>query len=675
MAPNEMNRPTWGPLSPFPPILRRVAEGTEEPLVLVRDLVAAFRPRSRNDGDNMLRRWRELLALLQERADYRRALAGSLFKMLAERDQRSFYTETGLLPNTGFFSELRQLLARKILPSPIDTSNFLDCLRFVFTGAGVIHWLVAIPQEERDAYWHLLADEGIGSPEERFRVREQVLDAAIIIGHRVAAMGLEPELLRIVPRLNRGESPFIALCNDVTRTARLLRDSGPQARVRESDARHFDVLLDQCREAVLRAHQAAATRGTSFPLTFLLVRLQQHLERLELLLGLVGEQSDPDDRFAAAHSWRALIEQAIVTELQRNRIFRHAANLTALISLRVTENAGQTGEHYIATDRAEWLGIWRAATSAGLLIALMALIKLLGSSLHLAVLSQGLLNGGIYAGGFVIIHLCHGIIATKQPAMTAATIAATVSQTRGGLREIDRLAELVVATARSQFAAITGNVLVALPLAMAVGLTIHLYRGAPMIPPAKATALLKEIEPLGGAPFFAAIAGIWLFMAGLVSGLIDNQVAYGQVGERVACHPRLTRLMGRERAARLGAYLDHNAGGLAGNVFFGMMLGLTQAFGLATGLPLDIRHIAFSAANLGYSLTALGFRVEPLVMLRGVAGVALIGAINLAVSFSLALWVALRSRNVDFTAAAALLPELKRRLFTKPSRFFVPPDR
>ncbi|MHB8709597.1 MAG: hypothetical protein ACYC9I_12035, partial [Desulfuromonadales bacterium] len=203
-------------------------------------------------------------------------------------------------------------------------------------------------------------------------------------------------------------------------------------------------------------------------------------------------------------------------------------------------------------------------------------------------------------------------------------------------------------------------------------MAIQLQLGGHPIPADKATLLLKELDPLGGALFFAGVAGIWLFMAGLVSGYVDNQAAYSRLGERVACHPWLTRFPGRERAGRLGAYLNANAGGLAGNIFFGMMLGLTPTFGAATGLPIDIRHIAFSAANFGYALTALDFQVELFTTLRGAVGVVLIGAVNLAVSFSLALWLALRSRGIDFTAAFALLPELWRRLRTKPSRFFVP---
>jgi site-specific recombinase len=169
------------------------------------------------------------------------------------------------------------------------------------------------------------------------------------------------------------------------------------------------------------------------------------------------------------------------------------------------------------------------------------------------------------------------------------------------------------------------------------------------------------------------VAGVWLFVSGLVSGYVDNMAAYSRFGDRVARLPWLVSGIGKNRAERVGAYLNQDLGGLAGNIFFGLMLGLTPALGIALGLPLDIRHVAFASANLGYALTALDFRVDAVTILRGCAGVATIGLVNLAVSFSLALWVAMRSRGADFREIAVLLPGLWRQFKSSPKQFFVIP--
>ena len=90
------------------------------------------------------------------------------------------------------------------------------------------------------------------------------------------------------------------------------------------------------------------------------------------------------------------------------------------------------------------------------------------------------------------------------------------------------------------------------------------------------------------------------------------------------------------------------------------------------GLPLDIRHIAFSAANIGYAVATFNFVLQPSVLLSAVAGVMLIGLINLLVSFSLALWVAMRSRGVAFSSVRSLFLPLRRRLFSHPLEFLLP---
>jgi site-specific recombinase len=56
-----------------------------------------------------------------------------------------------------------------------------------------------------------------------------------------------------------------------------------------------------------------------------------------------------------------------------------------------------------------------------------------------------------------------------------------------------------------------------------------------------------------------------------------------------------------------------------------------------------------------------------------VGGVLLIGMTNLLVSFTLALWVALRSRKLKGTDALPLIPALARRFWQKPKDFFIPP--
>ena len=91
------------------------------------------------------------------------------------------------------------------------------------------------------------------------------------------------------------------------------------------------------------------------------------------------------------------------------------------------------------------------------------------------------------------------------------------------------------------------------------------------------------------------------------------------------------------------------------------------------GLPLDIRHITFAAANFAYALVALDFMISWQTWVITVLGVAAIGLTNLGVSFSLALMLALKSRGVRFRLWWPLLREILRQFRQRPRDFFWPP--
>ncbi len=185
--------------------------------------------------------------------------------------------------------------------------------------------------------------------------------------------------------------------------------------------------------------------------------------------------------------------------------------------------------------------------------------------------------------------------------------------------------------------------------------------------------LIDQVQPLGGTLFFAAIAGIWLFVAGLIVGYFDNLATYARIGERIASLRRLGAVVGLARARRIGAFVDRNLGAVMGNFLFGCMLGMTGALGSVLGLPIDVRHVTFSAANLTFALASEQYQVPAGTVLSASLGVALIALVNLTVSFTLALYVALRSRGASFAVIPSLVVHVVQRVLKKPLRLLVPP--
>ncbi|MGN7074101.1 recombinase, partial [Neisseria sp. P0001.S004] len=75
--------------------------------------------------------------------------------------------------------------------------------------------------------------------------------------------------------------------------------------------------------------------------------------------------------------------------------------------------------------------------------------------------------------------------------------------------------------------------------------------------------------------------------------------AYQNLRQRQPYNPLLRKIMSPQPRRQLAAYIHKQYGSLMGNFIFGMRLGMTGYFGQLFGLPLDIRHVAFSSANLG----------------------------------------------------------------------------
>lgn len=433
------------------------------------------------------------------------------------------------------------------------------------------------------------------------------------------------------------------------------------------------VMIEQCEDIVATIRKRIYKTGISIRLTNMMLRLDQSLQRMRILTELVADNYDKRDQ--------ALIEliQALITTASRRYSIGYLIdNNTKLLSRKVTENASRVGEHYISTDKSGYQKMFKKASIGGFIIAFMATLKILAYNLALAPMGRAFVNSMIYGLGFVFIHIVHGTVATKQPAMTAAAIASTISDGSGKKsHQLNKLSELVVDILRTQFVAIMGNIMLAIPVALIISFAWLQYTGAPMINTDKAAHLLHDLDPFHSLALpHAAIAGVYLFLSGLIAGYYDNLAVYNQIGARIQRHKLLQYLLPKTWLQRLGGFIEANLGAIMGNFLFGVFLGSTATIGYLFGLPIDIRHIAFASANLAHGLFNISANQwDWQIVFISILGVALIGMVNLMVSFSLALFVALRSKEVKFMEWSRLTKQLFSHMLTHPSDFFWPRDK
>jgi len=645
-------------------------------LDLLSALVETIRPRQGADASSALASLRELTLLLQQDPQLATSLRTYTLHLLAQRRQTSLYTDVGILSNDGFFSELQRRLIYRLLPPALDERFLVDCLEKIFPFDNDYVWLRAIPLDDWDALLDALqipasTTESVAPPDTQKTLTE-ILLAIQMLSYRISAIGIDPELIRIYSDVKAFESPFLMQNVELHRylDGYLHHLNGETTQPLE-DARHVLVMLEQCQEVVNKIRKNALRLGTSVAVTYRLVRLDQHLNRLHKLLELVDTGSVPAEQRRIGLQLGLELVEAHNRKYMVRELFADNINLLAR---NVTENASRTGEHYIAENRRQYGAMYRSAAGAGFIIGFMALFKILASYLHAAPLVEAFLFSMNYALGFMLIHVLHFTVATKQPAMTASRIAAGLHSSDGRNIDIESLTDMIVKVVRTQFVAVLGNLSVAFPVAWLLVYGYFLLTGHHFVTPDKAVHLLHDIDPFSSlALFHAAIAGVCLFLAGLISGYYDNKALYTRMSQRVVRLRWLNRLLGSERTQHLGEYLENSLGGLTGNFYFGILLGTIGTIGFLLGLPIDIRHITFSTANFAIALVGLDHSVSWQVIAISSFGVVAIGLVNLWVSFTLALFVAIRSRQIRFRQRGPLLKSLWQRLRQRPLAFFVAP--
>ena len=620
----------------------------------------------------------DLIEVLRQHPEYGDGLSSFVLKLIIEYRQIALYTDTGIMSDQGFFYSLRRLIGHRFLPLLPQEDSVVELVGYLFDRRSDGHWLANIEKEKWDELVGLLKVN-----EQHLNLvataKNSILNAIIILSYRISGIGLHPDLMESYPQMLNYSASFVAQNQEAVLYVNQYREAHeldtltdiiPEKAV---DPAPLLVMIEQCEDIVATIRKRIYKTGISIRLTNMMLRLDQSLQRMRILTELVANNYDKRDRAIIE-----LIQTLITTASHRYSIGYLIDNNTKLLSRKVTENASRVGEHYISTDKSGYQKMFRKASIGGFIIAFMATLKIVTYHLALAPMGRAFINSMIYGLGFVFIHIVHGTVATKQPAMTAAAIASTISDSSGKKsHQLNKLSELVVDILRTQFIAIMGNIMVAIPVALIISFAWLQYTGAPMINTDKAAHLLHDLDPFRSLALpHAAIAGVYLFLSGLIAGYYDNLAVYNQIGARIQRHKLLQYLLPKAWLQRLSGFIEANLGAIMGNFIFGVFLGSTATIGFLFGLPIDIRHIAFASANLAHGLFNLSSnQLDWQVVLLSVLGVLLIGMVNLIVSFSLALFVALRSKEVKFVDWSRLTKQLFSHLMTHPSDFFWPRDK
>ena len=611
-------------------------------------------------------RLRHLLGVLERNPEQQERAAQLLRRFLREVDSAALLADFGFAPRTGLWAEFAGRLRAHVLPLTPATSDLGDLFSLLFPHRRDLPWLRAIDDATLARVVAVL--DVAASSEERGRPywRIAFFDAITFLGSAIRAAGFSPGLRRRMSAELVAESPFHQLARAAERVAELGMSNDPADHPQLlQEAQYLRALLNSCRSAADSVHEHLETNGVSVDVVFDVDQLRKRCDRIDLLVTCVLAPN-PSREIVA------LIGELIVASDERRSIRALFSQHYSLLAKKVAERSAASGEHYIARDGAEYLRMLRAAIGGGAVLGLTTMAWFFIVSLPLGTFWRGFGTGLNYALSFMIIQHLHGIVATKQPAMTAPALAdklADVATPEGVGRFVDEVTHLI----RSQVAGILGNLLGVIPVVLLVQWLANLAFGKPLIGANQGAHMLGVLTLLGPTALFAAVTGVLLFASSMVAGWAENWFVWHRLDSAIEWNPRFVARLGPARARRWSAYWRKNVSTYAANLSLGLLLGLVPAIAAFFSLPIDVRHVTLGTGELFTAVGAMGTSLlRSAAFWWCVAGIAATGALNLGVSFWLAFRVALRSRDIRVADRGRIHRAIRARLWRAPFSFVLP---
>ena len=586
----------------------------------------------------------ELLVIALERIPAaQRRFQQMLNVVLTQTRGVKLFGEIGLPNDRGLLAETTDRLARKFLPEPPAMQELWMLASKIIRSVDDLAWL----GPSADPLLHRLSAAGgdAWNP-----LRDSIHDAISMISTRIAALGMA-EAFRT--RIGVGairESPLYQL----TRAA----------------PHEMPPLIEGVRQHLDVVRAALEDQGVSIDVVYSLDAIERGLSRIELLLPFVDTQDDIEPTYEI----RAVVA-AVGRGLVGGRSFMQLMNDNLrLLARKVIERAGRTGEHYVTSSKREYWTMLASAAGGGVLTLGTAAGKFFIKWGHWPLFIDGVFSSILYAGSFIIMQLLGFTLATKQPSMTAAALAGTIRD-RAGPGRLDELVRLIARIARSQFAAAMGNVGAVIVTALVFDLIFTAVTGASFLSEKDSMKVIQSFDPFGsGTIFFAALTGVLLWISSLFAGWFENWVVYRRLPEAIE-HHRWGKTLGKKRMERWARFVERQAAGFGGSIALGTMLGMVPVFGKFMGLSfLDVRHVTLSTGSLTLALNSVTIEGAGYgAFFAAAVGIMIIGLLNFGVSFTLALVVAMRARDVPRGERRTLPFAVLRFFFRNPLQFFYPP--
>lgn len=577
-----------------------------------------------------------------------------LSRTLMETSALPLFSYLGLSQEKGFAAELLERISKRVLPRVPDTQDLGEIMAWVFNQENDAIWILALSPELLDQIWKFITFDKREQIEAR--MEKAMRETLPLLALHLGSLGLSRDFMEMRHEEYVLHSPFMKLSQNILNG--------------EIDPANFKHDLIECRLRLQKILIDMEVTGVSVAMVHRVEVLGEIIDRLDVLFEILHTANSDLKRDKTVHLVASLAQK----RLDANKVLKLIDSKVHLMARTIVERAGASGEHYITTNFKEYIGMLKAASGGGVVTAGTTILKFIISSLDIPLFFQGFFSAVNYAGSFLLMQACHFSLASKQPSMTASALANKLIhlKSREGLFEF---VQEVMRITRSQFAAAVGNLGMVIPVAFILDFIFYKIIGLHVLSASYAAHEIESLHPWkSGTLLFATWTGILLWLSSVCAGWLENWVVLRRLPEAIAKNRRLKKIFGPRRMQRFAGGVLRNAAGIGGNTSIGILLAYTPVIGKFFGINLQVRHVTLSTGALTFALCAV--RPGDIVFgdaMMAVVGILCIGILNFGVSFFLALFVAIKARNIKPIWVFSLFEAVRAQFFLRPLDFFFPP--
>ena len=461
----------------------------------------------------------DLIYWIETYPEINEGLKKYLFRICNGKNINSILTDADMVAGIDFWGELWDRIVLKFLPEKADKESLEYVISDVFYKESDGEWISHLDDDKCVKLLKAMNITGLYELNNQNFIIQELLFSLKVLSHRISGYALDAKVMKMVPGYSKLLNPFVALQSEVNTFVKDIDRDITERSADDVNYRQIQILFGQCKEYISNAYANIPDLGISFKVHQQLILIEKLIDRLQVILDLISI----DSNIISEKKLTKLIKYLISYTSGKSKLSEYINKSTQVYAREITRNIAIKGEEYITSDVRTYWWMFRSALGGGAIVAIACVVKMNFSSIEASLFGKAVLYSFNYAMAFIAIYVLHLTLATKQPAMTAATLAQNLNDDPEEKNGYSKLANLVSKVFRSQFIAFTGNVFMAFPVALLIMILWHYITG---IYPSesKAVHMIHDLNIITSpAIFHAAIAGIFLFISGLIAVNISNK--------------------------------------------------------------------------------------------------------------------------------------------------------